>query len=274
MAAALGQMFDASQIRCEPFEAKSRHYFERMGLFKFLKTDSGIAITEHDATGRFIPITQVRDSNSLSHLITEIVPLLHLEPNHAEPIKYIMSELIRNVLEHSGSPHGAFVSAQYYKKSNAIRIGIADTGQGVRSAITQSHSASDDLTALKLALTPGITGTTSREGGTAYNAGAGLFFIKSIATVNRDFFVIYSGTALYKLLKSKPTRRLQLHANPFEDRHTALGNLPCWPGTVVGIDMVLDANEGFSVLLDKIRDIYSEAIRDRRRERLRRPKFT
>lgn len=274
MAAALGQRFDASQISCEPFEAKSRHYFERMGLFKFLRTDSGISITEHDATGRFIPITQVKDSSSLSSLITEMIPLLHLGPDHAEPIKYIVSELVRNVLEHSGSPHGAFVAAQYYKKSNAIRIGIADTGCGIRSAITQSHPAPDDLAALKLALTPGITGTTSREGGTEYNAGAGLFFIKSIATVNRDFFVIYSGKALYKLLKSNPSKRLRLHANPFEDRHTALNDLPYWPGTVVGIDMVLDANEAFSELLDRIRETYSEAIRVRRKERLRRPRFS
>ncbi|EKD47873.1 MAG: hypothetical protein ACD_65C00239G0001, partial [uncultured bacterium] len=39
-----------------------------------------------------------------------------------------MSELVRNVLEHSMSKHGAIVSAQYYKKSNTVRIGIADTG--------------------------------------------------------------------------------------------------------------------------------------------------
>ncbi|MGK5085789.1 hypothetical protein WDW37_21070 [Bdellovibrionota bacterium FG-1] len=55
MVAALGQTVRPSAIVCEPFEAKSRHYFERMGLFKFLGVDSSIKVVEHDPTGRFIP---------------------------------------------------------------------------------------------------------------------------------------------------------------------------------------------------------------------------
>lgn len=274
MVAALARTIPENHITCEPFEAKSRHYFERMGLFKFLQVNSGITVTEHDPTGRFIPITQIQNSESLSRFITDMIPLLHLSPEHSEPIRYIVSELVRNVIEHSESEHGAFVAAQYYKKSNAIRIGIADTGIGIRRSITRSHRAHDDLSALKLALVPGITGTTSKDGGTELNAGAGLFFIKSIATVNRDFFAIYSGTALYKLLKSSSTKRLSLHADPFEDRHTALSDLPPWPGTVVGIDLALDENEAFSKLLDRIRETYGEAVRARRKERHRKPRFT
>jgi anti-sigma regulatory factor (Ser/Thr protein kinase) len=274
MVAALGLTVEPSRIDCDPFEAKSAHYFERMGLFRSLRIESGITINERDPTGRFIPLTQIKDSNSLSRFITDMIPLLHLRPDHAEPIKYVVSELVRNVLEHSGCEHGATVAAQYYKKSNAIRIGIADTGVGVRKAITHSHPATGDLAALKLALTPGITGTTRKEGGTDYNAGAGLFFTKSIAMVNRDFFVLYSGSALYKLLKSTATKSLRLHADPFGDRHTKLDDLPPWPGTVVGIDMILDANEAFSDLLDRIRETYSAAIRARRANVHRRPRFT
>ncbi len=274
MVAALGQSAHFKRIRCEPFEAKSRHYFERMGLFKFLTIESGITMTEHDSTGRFIPITQIKDSESLSKFITEMIPLLHLAPAHAEPIRYVLSELVRNVIEHSMSESGAFVAAQYYKKSNAIRIGITDTGVGIRNSITHSHYAPDDLAALKLALTPGITGTTTREGGTEFNAGAGLFFTKSIATVNRDFFAIYSGTALYKLLKSKATKRISLHADPFEDRHSKLSDLPYWQGTAVGIDLLLDENAAFSELLERIRETYRDAVRARRLNKHRRPKFS
>jgi len=274
MVAALAQQVGTAHVECEPFEAKSSAYFERMRLFHFLGVDSGISIQEHDSTGRFIPITQIQDSRSLTSFITEMIPLLHLAPEHAEPIRYVVSEMIRNVLEHANAPHGAFVAAQYYKKTNTIRIGIADTGIGVRQAITRSHPARDDLEALRLALTPGITGTTPKEGGTEFNAGAGLFFTKSIAAVNRNFFVIYSGSALYKLLKSKTTKRLSLHADPFDDRHTALLDLPPWPGTVVGMDLSLDTHEAFSALLDRIRTVYSEAIRTRKKERQRRPKFS
>jgi anti-sigma regulatory factor (Ser/Thr protein kinase) len=198
--------------------------------------------------------------------------LLHLKPEQASPIKYILSELVRNVLEHACAENGAIVAAQYYKKSNTIKIGITDTGIGIKKTINKSHSAPTDLEAIRLALTPGITGTTRRPGGTEQNAGAGLFFIKSIAKVNRDFFLIYSGNAMYKLLKRK-SKNIRLYADPFKDRHSAREDLPYWKGTAVGIDINLDETKEFSLLLDLIRDIYSKTIKERRKEKYRRPKF-
>jgi anti-sigma regulatory factor (Ser/Thr protein kinase) len=273
MVAALGLSVQPSKITCEQFEAKSKHYFERMGLFKLLKIPSGISITEHEPSGRFIPLVQIKTPQELSKSITELIPLLHLDPEQAKTIVYIISELVRNVLEHAQAKNGALLTAQYYSKSNAVRIGIVDTGVGVKQTINYSHHASSDLEALRLALTPGITGTTSREGGTELNAGAGLFFIKSIATVNRDFFAIYSGSALYKLLKIPSRSRLRLQADPFLDRHSTAENLPAWPGTAVGIDLTLDQTQEFALLLDKIRDTYSSAVRQRRQARYKKPRF-
>ena len=271
MVAALGLKIDSSHIKCEDIEATSKHYLERMGLFKFLGIASGIKIREHEPAGRFIPLTQIKSSDELSNFITEMIPLLHLQPKQAEPIRYVVSELVRNVLEHSHSEHGAILSTQYYKKSNTIRIGIADTGIGIKQSINVSHHALTDLEAIRLALTPGITGTTRKEGGTEFNAGAG-FFIKSIANVNRDFFIIYSGNSMYKLLKSKPGH-IRLHADPFMDRHSNEEDLPYWQGTLVGIDISLSATEEFSLLLDLIRDIYIKTVKERKKARFRRPRF-
>lgn len=272
MIAALGLTVKPENIHCEKLEAKSRHYLVRMGLFKTLNISSDINLVEHEAAGRFIPITQIRTSTELSKFITEMIPLLHLEPEQATTIGYIVSELGRNVIEHAQAENGALLCAQYYKKSNAIRIGIADTGVGIKATINRSHTAQTDLEAIQLALWPGITGVTQREGGTAQNAGAGLFFIKSIASVNRDFFVIYSGNALYKLLK-KSTKRPHLNADPFRDRHSKEENLPHWHGTVVGVDITLDQTEEFSRLLDEIRKTYSMAVRERKQARYKQPRF-
>lgn len=272
MIAAIGLSVGPSKIECEKLEAKSKHYLERMGLFKFLGIKSGIKVTEHEPAGRFVPLTQVKDADALTSFITEVTPLLHLEPKHAEPIRYIMSELIRNVLEHSFSPNGAIVSAQYHLKSNTIRIGIADTGIGIWKSINQSYNPKDDLDAIQLALMPGITGTTKKEGGTEFNAGAGLFFIKSIATVNGDFFVLYSGKGMYKLLK-RESKRIKLFADPFMDRHSAKNDFPSWPGTAVGIDISLDTTQEFSLILDMLRKVLSKAIKERKKARYRRPKF-
>lgn len=274
MVAALGLTVPRDQIRCPDFKARSGHYFVRMGLFKLLGIPSDVVINEHEPAGRFIPLTQIRTSIELSRFITEMVPLLHLEPEPAKTICYIVSELVRNVLEHAETDNGAILCAQYYQKSNSIRIGIADTGCGILSSITRAHQAADDLAAIRLALTPGITGATSREGGNEQNAGAGLFFIKSIAHVNRDFFVIYSGSALYKLLKKTALKNISLHADPFDDRHGAKKNLPAWSGTVVGVDITLDTTAEFTRLLDAIRDTYSKAIQERRQAARKKPRFT
>lgn len=265
MIAALGLTIEPEQITCETMEARSKHYLKRMGLFDFLRIDSRIEITEHEPAGRFIPLKQITNSEKLTNFITEVVPLLHLEPKHAEPIRYILSELMRNVFEHAESKVGVIMCAQYYKKSNTIRIGIVDRGVGIQKTISALHRAKTDLEAIKLALTPGITGTTKRIGGTDYNAGAGLFFIKSIATVNKDFFVIYSGKGMYKLLKASDRKKMHLYANPFKDNHSAGDDFPYWQGTAVGIDINLDSTEEFSILLDLIRKSYSKAVREQRK---------
>lgn len=273
MIAALGLTVGPGKIKCEKLEARSKHYLERMGLFKMMKVDSGMRIIEHEPAGRFIPLTQIKTSDELTTFIREMIPLLHLDPEQAEPIGYIVSELVRNVLEHAKAEDGAILAAQYYTKSNSIRIGIADTGVGIKQTINRSYTVKSDLEAIQLALSPGVTGTTRKEGGTEQNAGAGLFFIKSIASVNSDFFLIYTGNAMYKLLKTHPTKRLHLHADPFQDRYSKEDHLPFWKGTVVGVDITLDQTKEFSLLLDLIRKTYGAAVRERRKSRYKQPRF-
>ena len=274
--AALGLELRArgAEVVCHKMEAKSRHYLERMRLFRFLGIESGISVSEHEPAGRFIPLTQIKDSEQLESFISEMVPLLHTEPSRVGPIKYVVSELVRNVLEHSLSAHGAIVCAQFYPKTNTIRIGVADTGIGIKKTITASHRAADDMEAIKLALTPGITGTTpSKLSGTESNAGAGLFFIRAIARANRDFFVLYSGNSMYKLLRTPRSKQPRLFADPFTEEHSKDGNLAYWRGTAVGIDISLDRHQEFDKLLDLIRDVYRKERVRPSGTRLKRPRF-
>src|SRR3989344_3213647 len=47
-------------VKCQRFTATSKHYFERMGLFSFLKLNSEMKIKKHESAGRFIPLTQIK----------------------------------------------------------------------------------------------------------------------------------------------------------------------------------------------------------------------
>lgn len=261
-------------INYNPITAKSRPYLLRMGLIDSLDPNHGIQIDEHESAGRFIPARKIKNSQELNQFITDMVPLLHTTPEQAYPIKYVMSELVRNVLEHSQSGVGAIVSAQYFKKTNRISIGVADRGIGIKSAINASHNAKSDTEALNLALRPGITGTTTKIGGTEYNAGAGLFFTKSIAKVSRDFFLIYSGDAFFKLLKTKPEYYVQLFADPVLDKSNFKSKgLPYWQGTAVGIDISMDVNQDFDDLLEMIRSAYHLDVKQSNKEKYKKPRF-
>ena len=274
MIGALGKSVPTGNITCEPILAPSGHYLKRMKLFEFIGIGPEVKeITEHDATGRFIPLTQVSNSNDLDQFLKDLVPLLHYEskPERVQSIQHIFSELIRNVLEHSTSPYGAVVCAQYFKTTNLIGIGVADSGMGLKNYHQQSHPVADDLQAINLSLNPGVTGTTSKPGGTAQNAGFGLFLIKSIAYVGGDFFNIISGEQMYKLLQ-RNSRITKLHGDPFEDRHSMM-QIPFWSGVAVGVDISLDETSEFSSLLDAIYQFYSKEVKGQKKACYKKPRF-
>lgn len=260
-------------IESDSFNAKSRPWLLRMGLIDALDPTHGIQIDEHESSGRFIQARKISTSEQLNQFITDMVPLLHTTPEQAYPIKYVMSELVRNVLEHSKSPIGAIVSAQYFHKTNRISIGVADRGIGIMGGINKSYSVTSNKDALELALRPGITGTTTKIGGTEYNAGAGLFFTKSIAKVSRDFFLIYSGDAFFKLHKTSTKKPVELYANPNLDKANFKSELPNWKGTAVGIDISMDLNQDFQDLLEMIRNAYHLDVKRANKDKYRKPKF-
>ena len=274
--ASLGLTVDRENIEFDEITARSGHYLDTMGLFKILNKPSPFHISSHESAGRFIPITQIKTPQEQSRFISDMVPLLHLTPTKADAIKYTIGELVRNVLEHAQAENGAIVAAQYSQDQNVIRLGICDTGIGIKQSMSYAWTshANNDLEAIKWALVPGVSGTTMREGGTDENAGAGLFFVKSISMLTRDYFVVYSGTGVYRLLKRRPDVNLiRLNADPDKDRNSQTNEAPMFPGTLVAVDISLDRIDEFSSLLEAIRKAYSTAVQQRRRARFKRPQF-
>ena len=250
-------------------------YLDRMGLYDLSKTASPFVCHQKEEAGRFVPIKVIKTSNDQSRFITDIIPLLHLSENNATVVKYVIGELVRNVLEHAHTSNGAVVAAQYFKKTNRVSVGICDTGIGIWKSLNTHWHPKTDIDAINLALTPGITGTTRREGGTSENAGAGLFFIKSIAKITRNYFVIFSGSAEYTLLKypKRVKKAPRLYADPNRDPHRSTNDLPCFQGTLVAVDISLDETPEFNDLLVSIGKVYDDAIRERKRKKYKEPRF-
>lgn len=275
MAACLGEFakYKKIPIKGEVAHVRSLPYLIRMNLFDFLGIDPEKSIEEHEESGRFIPLTQIKNNEELRKVIVSMIPLLHAPPEVADPIKYVLSEMVRNVLEHANSTLGAFVCAQYYRNQEKISIGIADSGVGILQSITRSHRAPTTKDAILLALQPGITGVTKKVGGNEFNAGAGLFFTKSIASLSRNYFVIYSNDCLFKLLRRPETERPILFADPNQDYHKITTNLPKWRGTIIGIDIAVEPGVEFSDFLATIRKAYSIDVRKKKVDYFRKIRF-
>lgn len=261
-------------IDCAPPVIQSLQYPTRMKLFDHLGVEPPEEIVEHESSGRFIPVTRITTAAEMDRFMVDITPLFHAQPEQAESLKYLVSELVRNALEHSGSRVGAFVCAQYYSKTDRIAIGVADAGIGIKASMSRSYKTRDSLEAIMLALRPGITGMTKRFGGTDYNAGLGLFFTKCIACATRNFFVAYSGDGFFKLKTSPETDKIPLYIDPSEDRSTTYTGLPSWSGTVIGVDISMTARQTFQQLMSIINRAYRDDLRSKRRQSFRRPKFT
>ena len=72
---------------------RSVPYLVRMKLFDYLGVPPPRNIEEHEESGRFVPLTQIRSSADLRNTITNLIPLLHAAPSVADPIRYVVSEL-------------------------------------------------------------------------------------------------------------------------------------------------------------------------------------
>lgn len=255
MLAAWAEHCAASQrtVRAENLKALSSGYAERMGLFKFLGISAESPRVSHEPTGRFVPITRIITGDDLERFLVDLVPLLHLPKAESNAVRYCLSETARNVLEHAGPIASAYACAQYYEKAKRVSIGVADTGRGIRASLATRYAFTDDETALMEAMKPGISGAPR---GVQENAGAGLFFTRSIAKFSGGYFMLMSGGACYRLRERLKGETVVLNADPARDRHDLWTGLPGWRGTVVAVDVHLDRVKEFDVLLARIRDAY------------------
>jgi anti-sigma regulatory factor (Ser/Thr protein kinase) len=220
-------------------------YAGRMKLFEHLGIEFDPGLEENEAAGRFVPLAQVKTSSDVRKVIGDISALLHLQddPETLSAVQYCVSELLRNVLEHSGSPDGAFVCAHRYTTSepHRVTIAVADCGQGIASHLGRVHpaAAADHEIALGLAMRPGITGALAGEYGTPDNAGAGLFITRSIAKGSGGYFFLLSGNSAYRLRRARNDREMtELYIDAYDEpRCDRYKFTTPWLGTVVAVEI-------------------------------------
>ena len=228
----------------------SNLYFADMGLMELLDTGGSSAATRtwsasHQNTGLHL----VRDYRELKAFLDSAsrLTLSHCE-EAADALRYVMSELARNVLQHSGSPVGGVAIAQHFPERGALQVAICDLGRGVFAALHDRYpEIRTSMEALRLAILPHVSGALPSSGyaNASENAGLGLFFSREIAWRAGGSFWLVSHDALLGLRGDVAAIWERDPAEP--DR--VYRPIRPWPGTLVVMDFPVDGIPDFAAIL-------------------------
>lgn len=243
------------RVKIDP-ETQAGLYAIRAGLFEVFEAERPEAYSD-EGSSRIVPLTRIRKSVDIPTFANGVITLLNIGDEELEAaVKYSLVELLRNVVQHSQSASGGLALAQYFPSTGLVELAVVDSGIGVRGALTYGYpTLPTDLSALRLALLPHVSGTFASS---AYatmkdNAGLGLFFIKEIATRSGGGFFIGSGDALVDLWGNADGSPGKKYVQAVKGG---------WPGTFAYVQFRRDQIADFDSLLHVCRELAAQARKD------------
>ncbi len=212
----------------------------------------GVAPASRGEPGRTAKLRRLTAFGEIESAASEVSALLVQDENHTDTrltMKYVIVELLRNVIQHSMDRLGGVVAAQRMDDQDprALQVAVADAGVGIFEAMHEKHpSLRDHREALEKALWPRISGTFE-EGltGSQQNAGLGLFFISEMAKLTGGRLLLASrGAAL--LLTADPEA-----GNDHGVRFLKPDGLG-YPGTLVAFELPVNSVGDYDDLIETI----------------------
>lgn len=199
---------------------------------------------------RTVRLTRVSSREAIEPVAERIASLLLTGARTQDAqltARYVLIELLRNAIQHSGDPLGAVVAAQrmderQHRARPMIQVAVADAGVGIPRSLKRQHPHLVDYRqALERALLPHISGTF-REGltGSFENAGLGLYVISEMARKTGGRMLLATpGAALVLRAGAEGPRFLQPPGVGF-------------PGTLAAFELPIDAERTYTELISSI----------------------
>lgn len=212
--------------RCRAINHEKHGYAAHMGFFQSFGLSFGNSPGAANGSDRYIPMTDLRirdlhvEAGQGACDVREVIEMRAAEMAAVlargeagrvqATLSYSLREILRNVVEHSNADY-IWYAAQYWPGNQLVELSILDQGIGVRRSLSRNPHLriEDDVTAIRLALLPGISGAAyegrkpTRNDEWA-NSGYGLFMTSQLCARGGSF-MICSGDAALLLERDEET---------------------------------------------------------------------
>ncbi len=232
---------------------KNSSYAAHMGFFKAAGIDFGNAPGQARGGVNYIPLTILNVGDIQREAVDSYEPVGNIIERRSldlakmltqketgelvDTLTYSLREIMRNVVEHSGSDVLEFC-AQYWPTKKKIEIAVLDSGMGIKASLSSNPhlNLSSDRDAIHLALMPGISGkmfkgVRKRSNDVWQNSGFGLYMTNRIARNGGSFFLCSGKSGLLltgSMKKDVPTNfsgtalRMVIHTEKIDDLASSL----------------------------------------------------
>ncbi len=246
------------------FENYEHHTFAaHMGFFKAAGLNHGNDPGEAKGSSTYIPLTILRVHDIESEALSTgraVGDVIEVESSRlakiltqadtgelVDTVTFSLREIMRNVVEHSGSEVLEFCG-QYWPSKQKVEIVVLDSGVGIRASLSRNPfiRVNSDRDAVHLALMPAVSGKTykgvkRRSNDVWQNSGFGLYMTNRLCRNGGSFFVCSGAAGL--ILSDKGKTDLQTSFSG-----TAI-RLVLHTGSLAGLSSSLERfrKEGFAI---------------------------
>ena len=212
----LARRANGPEIDCANFEHMG--YAAHMGFFQSFDLEFGKTPGEARGSGSYIPITiyetekvrrdafdnRVEVGDQIESTSRRMSAVLCGDDGGDlyDTLTYAIREIIRNVIEHSGSERFG-ICGQYWPSRARVEVAILDRGMGLQQSLSGNPhiDVSDHKKAINFALMPAVSGKAfkgarNKQRGNWGNSGFGLYMTNRICRNGGNFFIASGDTAM------------------------------------------------------------------------------